>query len=119
MSLGNLFLDNSLSKEIFEKKNQELERELLYFTQQKNKLSISKKITREEIESFLIKFKDNVQKEHTKRAIIETFLKGIKIYPNHVEITLRPFPLATTSDGGDDESRTRVRNHNNHKLLQV
>ena len=114
-----IFLDNKISKEVFEKKNNELERELFLLTQEKNKISASKKINRENIEAFIRNFKANFNKENIKKAIIETFVKEIKVYETYVEIVLRLFPMYIDRNGGADENRTRVRNYNNHKLLQV
>ena len=114
-----IFLDNKISKEVFEKKNNELERELFLLTQEKNKISASKKINRENIEAFIRNFKANFNKENIKKAIIETFVKEIKVYETYVEIVLRLFPMYIDRNGGDDESRTRVRNYNDYKPLQV
>ncbi len=63
--------------------------------------------------------KSNFDKSNIKKSVIETFVKEIKIYETYVEIVLRLFPMYIDRNGGDDESRTRVRNHNDHKLLQV
>ena len=63
--------------------------------------------------------KSNFDKSNIKKSVIKTFVKEIKIYETYVEIVLRLFPMYIDSNGGDDESRTRVRNHNDHKLLQV
>ena len=114
-----IFLDNKISKEVFEKKNNELERELFLLTQEKNKISASKKINRESIEAFIRNFKANFNKENIKKAIIETFVKEIKVYETYVEIVLRLFPMYIDRNGGDDESRTRVRNYNDYRPLQV
>ena len=117
--MGGFALDDKISKEVFEKKNNELERELFLLTQEKNKISASKKINRESIEAFIRNFKANFNKENIKKAIIETFVKEIKVYETYVEIVLRLFPMYIDRNGGDDENRTRVRNHNDHKPLQV
>ena len=117
--MGGFALDDKISKEVFEKKNNELERELFLLTQEKNKISASKKINRENIEAFIRNFKANFNKENIKKAIIETFVKEIKVYETYVEIVLRLFPMYIDRNGGDDENRTRVRNHNDHKPLQV
>ena len=118
-TLLEIFLDNKVSKEAFENKNRKLENELFLLTQEKNKLSASKKISRENIENFIRNFKSNFNKNNIKKSVIETFVKEIKVYETYVEIVLRLFPMYIDSNGGDDESRTRVRNHNDHKLLQV
>ena len=118
-TLLEIFLENKISKEIFENKNGKLENELFGLTQEKNKLSASKKISKENIENFIRNFKSNFNKINVKKLIIETFVKEIKVYETSVEIVLRLFPVYIDRNGGDDESRTRVRNHNNHKLLQV
>lgn len=48
-------------------------------------------------------------------------VQEIRVYRDKIKIVLRKFPkdLDMVSIGGDDENRTRVRNHNNHKPLQV
>ena len=90
-----------------------------FYLHKKNKLSASKKISRENIENFIRNFKSNFDKRNIKKSVIETFVKEIKVYETYVEIALRLFPMYIDRNGGDDESRTRVRNYNDHKLLQV
>ena len=71
------------------------------------------------MKNFMRNSKSNFNKSNIKKSVIETFVKEIKVYETYVEIALRLFPMYIDSNGGDDESRTRVRNYNDHKLLQV
>ena len=78
------------------------------------------KINEKELRKYLIKFKESAN-EQAKRKVVEAFVQEIRVYRDKIKIVLRKFPkdLDMVKIGGDDESRTRVRNHNDHKLLQV
>ena len=58
---------------------------------------------------------------NSKKDYIEIFLKEIIFCLLKIKkcIDISSIQFEITNFGGDDESRTRVRNHNNHKLLQV
>ena len=58
---------------------------------------------------------------NSKKDFFEIFLKEIFFCLLKIKkcIDISSIQFEITNFGGDDESRTRVRNHNNHKLLQV
>lgn len=108
--LLSLFLKGRISDELFNKKHNELSTEITFYKQEMMKYTSDKKIDRETVLKFLYIFKENFKKEQTKKALIETFVKEIKVYEKHVEIVLRLFPLYIDSSGGSGGNRTRVRN---------
>ena len=73
-----------------------------FYLHKKNKLSASKKISRENIENFIRNFKSNFDKRNIKKSVIETFVKEIKVYETYVEIALRLFPMYIDRNGGDE-----------------
>lgn len=74
---------------------------------------------KKKILNYLKNLKDNFKKPQIKRSIIEAFIDHIKIYSNHIEIYIRDIPADMDRNGGDDGNRTRVRNCQRHRLLQV
>ena len=101
--LLSLFLKGRISDELFNKKHNELSTEITFYKQEMMKYTSDKKIDRETVLKFLYTFKENFKKEQTKKALIETFVKEIKVYEKHVEIVLRLFPLYIDSSGGSGE----------------
>ena len=76
-------------------------------------------VNKENILKYLKKLKANFGKTEIKRSIIKAFIDQVIIYSNHVEIRVRDIPNGMDKVGGDDGNRTRVRNCQRHRLLQV
>ena len=105
---------------VFNIKNNELKGRIQALREKIYSIKNITKINEEELREYLKKFKENAN-DYSKRKVIEAFVQEIRVYRDKIKIALRKFPkdLDMVKIGGDDESRTRVRNHNDHKLLQV
>ena len=113
-------LEGNILDEIFNIKNNELKEKIQVLREKIYSVKNITKTNEKELRKYLIKFKESAN-EQAKRKVIEAFVQEIRVYRDKIKIVLRKFPkdLDMVSIGGDDESRTRVRNHNDHKLLQV
>ena len=113
-------LEGNILDEIFNIKNNELKEKIQVLREKIYSVKNITKINEEELRKYLRKFKESAN-EQAKRKVVEAFVQEIRVYRDKIKIVLRKFPkdLDMVKIGGDDESRTRVRNHNDHKLLQV
>ena len=113
-------LEGNILDEIFNIKNNELKEKIQVLREKIYSVKNITKTNEKELRKYLIKFKESAN-EQAKRKVVEAFVQEIRVYRDKIKIVLRKFPkdLDMVKIGGDDESRTRVRNHNDHKLLQV
>lgn len=113
-------LEGNILDEIFNIKNNELKEKIQVLREKIYSVKNITKINEEELRKYLRKFKESAN-EQAKRKVVEAFVQEIRVYRDKIKIVLRKFPkdLDMVKIGGDDESRTRVRNYNDHKLLQV
>ena len=113
-------LEGHVVDEIFNIKNTELNVRIQVLREKIYSIKNITEINEKELREYLKKIKESAN-EHGKRKVIEAFVQEIRVYRDKIKIALRKFPkdLDMVKIGGDDESRTRVRNHNDHKLLQV
>ena len=79
-NLLDIFLDSIISKEEYNKKNNEIEKELHDLQSELNSLSNSNNISRKEIVNYL---------KDLKRNVIETFVDKIIIFKDRVEVKLQ------------------------------
>ena len=107
------FLEGAISKELFEKKKKELEKNDLFLKEKLFSLENIGKIKEGSVRNYLQNLKQGFKNLKTKRVILDTFVYNIAMYKEKIEVTLRRFPssLDMVKNGGDDESRTRVRNY--------
>ena len=113
-------LESNILDETFNIKNAELKEKIEVLREKIYSIKNITKINEEELREYLKNFKESAN-DYAKRKVIKSFVQEIRVYGDKIKIAFRKFPkdLDMVKIGGDDESRTRVRNHNDHKLLQV
>ena len=85
------FLDSMISKEEYNTKNQELERDLHDLQLELNSLNNTDTISRKEIMQYLINLSEKFEQKNDdfKRNVIETFVDKVIIYKDRIEIRLQ------------------------------
>ena len=107
------YLEGIISKELFNEKKKEIDKKELEFKEKLFSLENIEKIKEDSVRNYLLGLKQGLENSSIKQEILNTFVHNILIFKDRIEVTLRRFPksLNMISLGGDDESRTRVRNY--------
>ena len=89
--LLDIFLDALISKEEYNNKNHEIEKELHYLESELNNLTYNEQISRKEIEKYLKDLSEKFEQKNDdlKRNIIETFVDKVLIYKDRIEVRLQ------------------------------
>lgn len=116
-------LNGLISDYEFKTKKEEIDMEVSKLKNEKIKYNATPNfLDKQKIKNHLIELGKNLDSkdELLIKNILETFVEKIVVYRNKISLNLRIFPqLYMANDGGDDGNRTRVRNCQRHRLLQV